>query len=112
MNALTRMRNAAAVILALPLAAAAQSTSDGFAMTQRFAAAGAPHVALARIESLQPASPSAARWGEWEQLRCTLMQRLNRHRALIERVAAMPPNAPAQAQRACLAQGARAANAI
>jgi TolA-binding protein len=81
-------------------------------MTQRFAAAGAPHVALARIESLQPASPSAARWGEWEQLRCTLMQRLNRHRALIERVAAMPPNAPAQAQRACLAQGARAANAI
>jgi hypothetical protein len=40
------------------------------------------------------------------------MYQLNRHQDLVQRVAAIPPNAPALSVRACLLQGARAAIAI
>ena len=106
------MRRAAVLVLLLPLAAYAEGFPDAFEITQRFANAGAPRAALMRIARLQPASPAGPRWGDWEQLRCLTMYRLERHAELIERVAAMHPNAPAPAVRTCALEGARAAIAI
>ncbi len=107
------MRSAAALVLLLPLVARAQGAApDPFEITQRVASAGAPQVALMRIDQLQPAAPSAPRWGDWEQLRCALMHELKRHQDLIQRVAALPTDVSAPVLRACLMQGARAAIAI
>jgi hypothetical protein len=103
------MRRIAALVLLPPLVAIGQGIPDAIEITQRFADSGAPQIALSRIEHLQPAAPSAPRWGDWEQLRCVLMYRLNRYQELAQRVAALPPNAPEKVVRACLLQGARAA---
>ncbi len=67
------MRSAAALLLLLPLLAGAQEAGDAFEITQRFANAGARQITLTRIERLQPAAQSAARWGDSEQLRCMLI---------------------------------------
>jgi len=106
------MRRLAALVLLLPLVAIGQGVPDAIEITQRFADSGAPQIALSRIEHLQAAAPSAPRWGDWEQLRCVLMYRLNRYQELAQRVAALPPNAAEKVVRACLPQGARAAIAI
>ncbi len=103
------MRSVAILVLLLPSVVTAQGVPDAFEITQRFADSGAPQIALARVEQLQPAAPSAPRWGDWEQLRCALMYRLNRHQELAQRVAALPANAPEKVVRFCLLQGARAA---
>ena len=103
------MRSVAILVLLLPSVATAQGVPDAFEITQRFADSGAPQIALARVEQLQPAAPSAPRWGDWEQLRCALMYRLNRHQELAQRVAALPANVPEKVVRFCLLQGARAA---
>ena len=89
----------------------AQGVPDAYEITQRYAETAAPQLALARVEQLQPAAPTAPRWADWEQLRCTLLARLARHQELIKRVAALPPAAPEKVVRACLLQGARAAAA-
>lgn len=96
-------------LLLISFGARAQGVADAFDITQRFANSGAPQVALARIEQLQPATPMAPRWGDWEQLRCSLMYRLNRYQELAQRVAALPSGAPENTTRFCLLQGARAA---
>jgi hypothetical protein len=96
----------------LALGARAQGVPDAFEIAQRFADSDAPQIALERIEQLQPAATTAPRWGDWEQLRCSLMRRLNRHQDLVRRVAALPAGAPAKTARFCLLQGARAAIAI
>ena len=90
----------------------AQGVSDAFEIAQRFTEAGAWQTALARVELQQPAAVSAPRWGDWEQLRCTLMYRLNRHQELAKRIAALPSAAPQSVARFCLMQGARAAIAV
>ncbi|MDB5811597.1 MAG: hypothetical protein JWN94_3719 [Betaproteobacteria bacterium] len=87
----------------------AQSVPDAFEITQRFAETSAPQLALARVEQLQPATITAARWGDWEQLRCTLLARVARHQELVKRVATLPPSVPDKVGRTCLLQGARAA---
>ena len=92
--------------------ALAQGTPDAFEITRRLAASGAPQTALARIAQLQPATPAAPRWGDWEQLRCELLYQLNRHQELAQRVATLPSTAPDKVARVCLLQGARAAIAI
>ncbi len=94
------------------LAAPAQGVSDPLDVAQRFADAGAWQAALARVDQQQPAAVSAPRWGEWEQLRCTLMYRLNRHQELAKRIAALPNTVPQNVARFCLMQGARAAIAV
>ncbi len=85
---------------------------DAYEITQRFASAGAAQAALARVEQFQPSSPAEQRWADWEQLRCALLHRLDRHRELMQRAAALPPNAPERVARVCLLHGARAASAV
>jgi hypothetical protein len=105
----TRMRTIVTLTLLMSLVAHAQGAPDAFETTQRFADSGAPLLALARVEQLQPAALNAPRWADWEQLRCTLLSRLGRHQELTRRVAALPPGAPDKVVRTCLLQGARAA---
>jgi len=97
--------------LLLPSLAAA-APSDVLSITQRYVDAGAPELALTRIEQLQPASPSAPGWNDWEQLRCTLLAKLDHHQALVERAAQLPAGAPQLLVRNCLLGGARAAIAL
>ena len=104
-----RMRTVACLVLLMSFGVRAQGVPDAFEVTQRFADAGAPQIALARVELMQPAAPAASRWGDWEQLRCALLSRLGRHQDLTRRVAALPAGAPDTVVRACLLQGARAA---
>ncbi len=103
------MRSVVLLVMLLSLSVHAQGVPDPFEITQRFADVAAPELALARVEQLQPAAPAAARWADWEQLRCTLLARLARHQELTKRVAALPPGAPDNVVRTCLLQGARAA---
>ena len=103
------MRSAVLFILLAPLAAAAQGVPDAVEITQRYIDAGALQIAYTRVEQLQPAAATAPRWGDWEELRCALMSRLNRNAELLQRVAALPPGAPEKVVRVCLLQGARAA---
>lgn len=106
------MRALAVFALLASCGAAAQDSPDAFEITQRFAASGALQTALTRIAQLQPATPGAPRWGDWEQLRCELMARLSRHQELAQRVAALPSSVPDKVARSCLLQGARAAIAV
>ena len=104
------MRSVACLaVFIVAFGARAQGVPNAFEITQHFADGGAPQIALARVEQLQPAALNAPRWGDWEQLRCALLSRLNRHQELTKRVAALPPGAPEKVVRACLMQGARAA---
>jgi hypothetical protein len=106
----SRMRAFLPVIFLLSLlvnGARAQGVSDAFEIAQRFAEAGAWQAALARVDQMQPPAVSGPRWGDWEQLRCTLMYRLNRHQELAKRIAALPAAAPKNVARFCLMQGAR-----
>jgi hypothetical protein len=101
------MRPVLCLIMLLSYAVHAQSTPDPFEITQRIAENGAPQLALARVEQLQPAAATAPRWTDWEQLRCVLLGRLMRYEELSKRVDALPSGVPDQAVRACLLQGAR-----
>jgi len=103
------MRVLAVCALLATCGASAQGPPDAFEITQRFAASGALQTALARIAQLQPATAAAPRWGDWEQLRCELMYRLDRHQELAQRVAALPFSVTEKTARSCLLQGARAA---
>ncbi len=103
------MRTVATFTLLISLGAHAQGVPDALEVTQRFADNDAPLLALARVEQLQPAAMTSPRWAEWEQLRCALLSRLNRHQELTRRVAALPAGAPDMLVRTCLVAGARAA---
>jgi hypothetical protein len=70
--------------------------------------AGASQLALARIETLQPADPKAPRWAEWEAMRCEVLARLGRHDVLLARGASLPPER-APLPNVCLMESARAA---
>jgi len=85
---------------------------DELAVTRRLADAGALEVALDRITRLQPRDASAARWAEWEALRCSALSGLARHAQLAERVAALPRDMRGDALAACYSSGARAALAV
>ncbi len=87
----------------------AQGVPDALETTQRFAESGAPHLALARIEQLQPVQTTAPRWAAWEELRCSLLARLEHNEELTKRVAALPAGAGEKVVRTCMLHGARAA---
>ncbi len=93
----------ALICLAIAGAASALDTARGFAAT------GAPHLALARVEQLQPRDPGVARWAEWEVLRLGLLVELKRNDEALKRAAALPANLPQPALRQCLLAAARAA---
>ena len=76
---------------------------------RNLAASGAPRLALARVEQLQPNDPGAARWAEWEVLRLGLLVELGRNDEALKRAAALPANLPQPALRQCLLAAARAA---
>ena len=103
------MRTAALLVMLISYGVHAQGVPDAFEITQRFADASAPQLALARVEQLQPAAPAGPRWADWEQLRCTLLSRLARHQELTRRVSALSPATPDKVVRTCVLQGARAA---
>lgn len=76
---------------------------------RNLAASGAPRLALARVEHLQPNDPGAARWAEWEVLRLGLLVELGRNDEALKRAAALPANLPQPALRQCMLAAARAA---
>lgn len=76
---------------------------------RNLASSGAPRLALARVEQLQPNDPGAARWAEWESLRFTLLLELKRHDEALKRAAGLPGNLPQPELRQCLLAAARAA---
>src|SRR5882672_2931323 len=83
--------------------AAALETARSLATT------GASHLALARVEQLQPRGPGAPRWAEWEALRLGLLVELKRNDEALKRAAELPANLPQAALRQCLLAVARAA---
>ena len=95
--------------LILSLCAAAASALE---TARSLAASGAPHLALARVEQLQPREPSAPRWAEWEALRLALLVDLKRNDEALKRAAALPGGVPSPALRSCLISAARAAVAL
>ncbi|HEV7820227.1 MAG TPA: hypothetical protein VGO84_03550, partial [Burkholderiales bacterium] len=103
------MRPVLCLLMLVSYGVHAQSAPDPFEMTQRIAENGAPQLALARVEQMQPAAATAPGWTDWEQLRCVLLGRLMRSDELAKRVAALPSGVPEPAVRVCLLQGARAA---
>jgi len=105
----SRMRIVALLLMLMSFGVHAQGVPDALDITRRLAEASAPQLALARVEQLQPAASTAPRWADWEQLRCTLLARLNRHQELTRRVEALPPRTPDAVVRSCMLQGARAA---
>jgi len=96
----------ALMLLACASAASALETARGLA------ASGAPHLALARVEQLQPREPTAPGWAEWEALRLALLVDLKRNDEALKRAAALPGNLPHPVLRLCLLAAARAAVAV
>ncbi|HUO44713.1 MAG TPA: hypothetical protein VMT94_07370 [Burkholderiales bacterium] len=86
-----------------------QEVTDALDLTRRYVDAGALELALTRVERLQPAAPAAPGWSDWEQLRCSLLARLGRGQALIERAAQLPADAPQALVGDCLLGAAHAA---
>lgn len=79
--------------LSLLLSAAAYG-ADSFTLAQQLFQNGAPNLALARVVRDQPPAADAPGWFEWESLRLTLLSQLGRPGELLERVKAVPANAP------------------
>lgn len=103
------MRTPAVLALLVSLSAAAAEAPDALEDVARFAGAGAARLALSRLEELQPRVPSAPRWAEWEMLRLDLLAQLERHEALLERVAKLPRNLAQPSARRAAVLAARAA---
>jgi hypothetical protein len=93
----------ALIFLGFASAAWALETARGLA------ASGAPHLALGRVEQLQPHENTAPRWAEWEALRLALLVDLKRNDEVLKRAAVLPGNLPPALQRSCLLSAARAA---
>lgn len=96
------------ILLAL-LCLACAGAASALETARGLAASGAPHLALARVEQLQPGDPGAARWAEWESLRLALLVELKRNDEALKRAAVLPANLPQPALRQCLLAAARAA---
>lgn len=99
-------------IVALALGCAAPvlaATAEDPTSVRAMVSAGARELALAQIEALQPRDTGAARWAEWEGLRCEVLARLDRREALLARVAALTPERHAAPLNICLVEAARAA---
>jgi len=78
-------------------------------IAQTLADAGAPRLALNRVESFQPTENEAPRWANWEALRLRLLLRLGRYSEMLQRAAALPASVPVTPLRDCLELAARAA---
>ena len=93
----------ALILLAFTSAAAALETA------RALAASGAPRLALARVEQVQPREVNAPRWPEWEALRITLLVAVGRNADALRRANGLPAGMPPPLLRECLLAAARAA---
>src|SRR5262245_895577 len=84
------------------------SAAPALETARALAASGAPHLALARVEQLQPRELAAPRWAEWEALRLTLLVAVGRNADALQRAGALPANMPAPQLRESLLAAARA----
>lgn len=75
----------------LAAAVAAADASGDLAATRGLAQAGAVHLALRRIDVLQPPDTTASSWAEWEHLRLEMLMRLGRHEELLRRAGLLSP---------------------
>jgi hypothetical protein len=75
------------------------------------AASGAPHLALARVEQLEPRDHTAPRWPEWETLRINLLVAIGRNAEALQRADALPASMPRPLLRQCLLAAAKAGGA-
>jgi len=91
---------------------ACAATASALETARSLAASGAPHLALARVEQLQPGESAAPRWAEWETLRLVLLVDLKRNDEALKRAAALPSSMPSPALRSCLMSATRAAVAL
>lgn len=97
-------------ILALWVSGAfAAEGPDTLDIVRQLASAGAPQLALNRVEQLQPRDAAAPRWAEWEMLRFNLLFQLSRYADVLQRAAALPAGMPAAPLREALSLAARAA---
>lgn len=101
------------LVLAVPASGAplapAQAPDPALADARRIAQAGAPRLALSRIERSQPRQSTAASWPEWEALRVELLAQMGDRDALIARVQALPADVPADLRQLAYGSAAQAA---
>ncbi len=90
----------------------AAEVADGLESTRNLAQAGAPQLALRRIESLQPADAAAPRWADWERLRLQLLANAGRNDELLMRATGWPAGLPELAGAELHAIAAEAALAL
>jgi hypothetical protein len=99
------------ILLAL-LLLAATGTASALETARALAASGAPRLALARVEQLQPHEASAPRWPEWEALRITLLVAVGRNADALQRARGLPAGMPPPLLRESLLAAARAGVAV
>ncbi len=68
----------------------AAGVPDGLEATRSLAHAGARHLALRRIDTLQPQDAAAPAWVEWEHLRLQLLVQLGRNDEVLQQAGALP----------------------
>src|SRR5262245_12087293 len=95
------------ILIALILSACA-GVSWALETARGLVASGAPALALARIEELQPRDTAAPLWGEWEALRMRVLVSLGRHEEALKRAELLPASMPRPLLRACLIAAAQA----
>jgi hypothetical protein len=95
------------ILLALVLLVCT-SAASALETARALAASGAPRLALARVEQLQPRDPTAPRWPEWEALRLSLLVTVGRHADALQRASGLPPGMPPPLLRESLLAAARA----
>ncbi len=105
------MRKLLFILLLWVSGAFAAEGPDTLDIARRLASAGAPQLALNRVEQSQPRDAAAPRWAEWEMLRFNLLFQLNRYADVLQRAAALPAGMPAAPLREALSLAARAASA-
>lgn len=92
--------------------AVAAEVPDALEVTRSLASAGARHLALRRIDTLQPQDAIAPSWVEWERLRLHLLSSLGRNDEVLRRMGAVPPQVPAAARAGLHVMAAHAALAL
>jgi hypothetical protein len=103
------------LLLLTGLAAAhAAEAPDGIdiEVTRSLANAGARHLALHRIDVLQPQEAAAPNWVEWERLRLYLLSSLGRHDEVLQRTGALSSQMPAAARAGLHVMAAHSALAL
>ncbi len=103
------LRNIALLILASLAVPAFAQANDALQAAYRLAGAGAPELALKRVEDLQPSKHGDARWADWEILRLNLLAQLGRNAEILLRVEKLPSDVPVHVMRRALFLGGRAA---